>query len=115
MILQTGYVKPNVGAPAVTVLAKVELKSMRFQKLENRNRDSLIMVSALFDADGGYVTGTAKTVNLRLRDETLARTGSGITLRWDFKVKPGTYTIRLVVRESESKEMTTLTRPVTIP
>ncbi len=37
-----------------------------------RSRESLIVVTALFDPGGGDLIGNTKTVNLRLRDETLA-------------------------------------------
>jgi hypothetical protein len=115
VILQTGYSKPQVGDPKVMIVAKVEVKSLHVKRESDRNRDSLIMVSALFGEDGSYLTGTLKRVNLRLRDETLASRDAGVTLRSEFSAKPGTYWIRLVVRESGSKAMTTYSRPITIP
>jgi VWFA-related protein len=115
VVLQTGYSKPKEGDPKVLVAVKVDVSSLHFNKADGRSRDSLTAVSALFDTDGGYVAGTTKTVNLRLRDETLAHMESGIPLQWEFPVKPGTYIVRLVVRESPGQAMTTLTRTVTIP
>jgi len=118
VVLQTGYSKsnlPNAGDPKVLVVAKVDVRWLHFKKADARSRDTLTVVSALFDADGGYVMGSTKTVNLRLRDETLAQMESGVTLRSEFEVKPGTYTVRVVVREAEGKAMTTLNRIVTIP
>ena len=69
---------------------------------------------ALFDPDGGYVTGAAKTVNLRLKEETLKQKDPAITLHWEFDVDPGMYLVRLVVREQESKALTALNRTVKI-
>jgi VWFA-related protein len=115
VILQTGYVKPKTGDPKVTVMAKTEFQSLHFAKTDARSQDSLVMVAALFNADGRYLTGTTKTANLNLLDETLAKKNAGITLRWDFPVKPGAHVIRLVVREAKGKEMSEFSRPVTIP
>jgi hypothetical protein len=42
---------------------------------------------------------------LRLKDETLERLGQGITVRTSFDVKPGTYLIRLVVRDAEGQKL----------
>ncbi|HZS54615.1 MAG TPA: neutral zinc metallopeptidase [Bryobacteraceae bacterium] len=63
------------------------------------------------DDDGSYLIGTSKTVNLQLRDGTLAKTDPSVTLHFDFHVKRGTYLIRLVVRDTQSGAMSTFTRP----
>ena len=46
-------------------------------------------------------------LELRLRDETLAgRLAQGISVKSAFDVTPGTYFVRLVVRDSEGQSMT---------
>jgi VWFA-related protein len=118
VVLQTGYSKsnlPNAGDPKVLVVAKVDVRGLHFRKADERSRDTLTVVSALFDPDGGYVMGSTKTVNLRLQDQTLAEMDSGVTLRSEFEVKPGKYEVRVVVRETEGKAVTTLNRTVTVP
>jgi hypothetical protein len=115
VVLPTGYSKPmNSDDAKVLVVAKIDLRSLHFRQGDGRNRDSLIVVSALFDSEGGYVAGTKKTVNLRLSDESLAKSDPGVTLRSEFEVKRGDYVVRLVVREAEGKAMTTLNRSVAI-
>jgi VWFA-related protein len=115
VVLQTGYSKPNSGADAkVLVVAKIDAASLHFQKAAGRNRDSLSVVAALFDPNGGYVTGAVKTVNLKFLDETLRQKEPAITLNWEFAVKPATYVVRLVIREPQGKAMTTLNRTVKI-
>jgi VWFA-related protein len=115
VVLQTGYSKPNSGADAkVLVVAKIDAASLHFQKAAGRNRDSLNVVAALFDLNGGYVTGAVKTVNLKFLDETLKQKEPAITLNWEFAVKPATYVVRLVIRELQGKAMTTLNRTVKI-
>jgi VWFA-related protein len=115
VVLQTGYSKPNTGTEAkVLVVAKIGVTMLHFQKAAGRSHDSLSVVAALFDPDGGYVTGAAKTVNLRLSDQTLSKKDPAVTLHWEFDVKPGTYVVRLVVREPEGQTMTMLNRTVKI-
>jgi hypothetical protein len=115
VVLQTGYSKPAAGDAKLLLVAKVDVRSLRFKKENDRNLNTLTVVSALFDPDGGYLMGMTKTANLTLRDETLAKMESGVTLRTEFEVKPGTYVVRVVVREAEGQAMTTLNRTVTIP
>jgi hypothetical protein len=73
-------------------------------------------VTVLFDLDGKYVAAKEKRVELRLRDSTLERLiKSGITLKTEFDVKPGTYTVRQIVRDSEASQLASLSRTVEIP
>ena len=113
--LQTQFFKPGVDSAKLTVLAKVDLKRLRFKKLDGRNDDNLTVVSVLFDRNGNYITGMTKNVEMKLRDETLARLAAGITVRTSFDVKPGTYVVRLVVRDSEGQAMAAQNGAVEIP
>ena len=59
---------------------------------------------SIFDRNGNFVSGTQKLLQLRLKDETLqGRLGSGITLKSSFDVKPGSYIVRLVVRDEDGQ------------
>ena len=113
--LQTIFSKSDKAHARLTAIAVVDVRSLHLQKLDARNRESLTMVSSLFDRNGRYVAGMTKTVNLRLRDETVAHGGSEITVPWVFDVKPGTYEVRLVVREVVGGAMSAYNRTVTIP
>jgi hypothetical protein len=55
-------------------------------------------------------------VEMRLRDETLEnRLGWGLIVRTSFDVKPGSYRIRLVVRDGEGQLMAAENGAVEIP
>jgi hypothetical protein len=56
-----------------------------------------------------------KNLEMKLKDETLARLPSGITVKTNFDVKPGTYVVRLVVRDSEGQAMAAQNGAVEIP
>ena len=77
--------------------------------MDGRNRDALIVVSAIFDEDGGYVEGSRSSVNLMLRNETLEHTDDpGVNVQSNFNdMKPGTYLVRIVVRENGGSALST--------
>ena len=89
----------------LTVLTSLDLKQMHFRKEGDRNRNDLTIVAALFDSDGNIMPGSGKTVELRLLDETVAglQQRPPAVIGTDFYVKPGTYLVRLVVRDGEGQ------------
>jgi hypothetical protein len=114
--LHTQFFKPSNETARVTVLAHIDLKTLRFRKADGRNYNDLTIVSALFDRNGNWVTGSEKTLEMRLKDQTLEkRAETGFTIRTTFDVKPGGYLIRLVVRDKEGQEMSAQNGAVEIP
>ncbi len=100
----------------LSVLAHVDLRFVRFRKEEGRNLNNLTVVTALFDRDGRYLDGKEKRLEFRLFDGTLDRLSkSGLTMKTSFDVKPGTYLVRLVVRDTEGDQLSGLSRTVEIP
>jgi hypothetical protein len=73
--------------------------------MEGRNRNEVTLVYGLFDRNGNYTQGIKKVLELRVKDETMERLSQGVTVRASFDVKPGTYLIRLVVRDAEGQKL----------
>lgn len=114
--LHTQFFKSSDADAKLTVLAHVDVKQLRFRKAEGRNWNDLTVVSALFDRNGVFLQGSEKTLQMRLKDETLqSKLGSGITMRASFDVKPGSYLVRLVVRDTEGRLMSAENGAVEIP
>jgi hypothetical protein len=114
--METQFYKTDARNAAVAVLAKVDLKQIPFRREEGRNRNDLTVISGLFDADGNYVAGIQKIVEMRLRDETLTgRLASGLTVRTTLNAPPGKYAVRLVVRDAEGRQLTAESDAVVIP
>ena len=104
--LHTQFFKASEDSAKLSVVVRVDVKHIRFRKVEGRNRNDLTVVSGLFDRNGNYITGVTKVIEMRLKDETLEhKLQSGITLRTSFDVKPGSYLVRLVVRDAEGQVM----------
>jgi VWFA-related protein len=114
--LHMQFFKSSDVAAKIAVLARVNLKSLHFRKANGRNNDNLTVLSGVFDRNGNYISGTEKVIELRLLDPTLEKLlNSGITVRTNFDVAPGSYVIRLVVRDSEGQNMAARNGVVEIP
>jgi VWFA-related protein len=114
--LHTQFFKSGEDMAKVSVLIKVDVKRLKFRKEEDRNRNDLVVVAALFDRNGVYVTGNQKKIEMRLKDETVEkRLDGGLTIRSSFDVKPGNYAVRLVVRDTEGQLMSAQNGVVEIP
>lgn len=114
--LQTQYFKKDEADARLAVLTHLDVKAIRFRKALDRNNDQLTIVTGIFDENGQFVTGLEKIVNMRLRDTTYDRLSrSGFTVKTSFDVKPGTYLVRLVVRDSEGAQMAARNGAVVIP
>jgi hypothetical protein len=99
----------------IAVLAHVDTKLLPFRKADGRNVDDLTIVTVLFDNDGKYVDGKQKVLSMRLMDATREQLlQSGIRTRTTFDVGPGTYQVRLVVRDSEGKLMSAQNQTVQV-
>ena len=114
--LQTEFFKPTETAAELTVVAHLDLKNLKFRKADDRNNDTLTVVSGLFDSNGNFVNGIQKVVELHLRDQTLAAMqNTRVTMNQTFNVGPGRYVVRVVVRDAEGKTMSARNRGVEIP
>jgi VWFA-related protein len=114
--LHTQFFKSSDMDAKLSVMAHVDVKALRYRREDGRNRNDLTVVAALFDPNGNYVAAIEKTVQFRLKDETLEkRLNSGITIKSTFDVKIGSYVVRLVVRDSEGQLMAAENGSVQIP
>ncbi|SPE41866.1 conserved hypothetical protein [Candidatus Sulfopaludibacter sp. SbA3] len=98
----------------LSVMAHLDLKLFKFHKADGRNSNDVTIVSGIFDRNGNYLQGIRKLVELHLKDETLARLGTGVTVKTTFDVQPGTYLIRLVVRDTEGQALSATNNAVEI-
>lgn len=114
--LQTQFFKSEPSQAKLSVLAHLDLKSLRFRKAEGRNQNDITLATAIFDENGNFVTGGEKIVEMRLLDGTRERLErSGINVKSSFDVKPGSYLVRLVVRDAEGEQMAAKNGAVVIP
>ena len=104
--LHLQFFKSSDVAAKIAVLARLNLKNLHFRKADGRNNDNLTITSGVFDRNGNYITGMQKILELHLLDATLDKLlNSGVTVRTNLDVTPGSYVVRLVVRDSEGQTM----------
>ncbi len=114
--LHTQFFKASEDDVKLIVLTHVDVRLMHFRKNQGRNDNVLTCISALFNRNGNLIQGMQKTVTMHWKDETLEhRLASGITLKTSFDVKPGSYMVRLVVRDTEGQLMSAENGTVEIP
>jgi len=114
--LQTQFFKKDETQARLAVLTHFDLKSIHFQKAQGRNNDQLTILTGIFDENGNFVTGLSKIVDMKLLDATYTRLSrSGFTVKTSFDVKPGTYLVRLVVRDALGTQMAARNGAVVIP
>ena len=114
--LHTQFFKRDSTDANLSVLAHVNTQNMHFRKEGDRHLDNLTMETAIFDENGKFVNGGKKVITMNLSDTTLDRLNqSGLSVKSSFDVKPGTYLIRLVLRDSEGAQMAARNGSVEIP
>ena len=112
--MHTQFFKATEQDAKLSVMAHLDLQQFKFRKADGRNRNEVTVVSGIFDRNGNYLQGIRKVVELRLKDETLTRLDKGVTVRSTFDVKPGTYLVRLVVRDTEGQAISATNNAVEI-
>jgi hypothetical protein len=105
------------GNAEFSVMARLDVRPVRFQKAGDRNANTLTFVSTIFDGNGTWVTGQQQQVRLNLPDTSLQKllTSAGIVVRTTFHLAPGVYTVREVVMDSEDHHLGAVSRQIEIP
>lgn len=116
MQLNTKFLTINETTTQLTVLTRLDIHGLRFRKADGRNRDDVVVATAVFDRNGQLVDGQMKEVALKLQDVTLKRLSqTGMTFKSVFTVKPGTYNVRSVVQSSQGDQVSARNLPTVIP
>jgi VWFA-related protein len=114
--LDTQFYKIAAAGAKLEITAHLDIRQLHLRKADDRNRNDVTVVYALFDGSGNYLQGVQKTVELRVKDEDVEhRRKLGLTLKSDFDVKSGVYMIRVVARDTEGRQMAAAGDTVEIP
>jgi hypothetical protein len=103
-------------AGRLNVVLHLDFNGMRFRNVEGKHLNDVNFVTAIFDENGTYITGSDKTVKLNVPEETFQKMlRTGVAVRATFDLKPGKYVIREVVHDSEGAQMAARNGTVVIP
>jgi VWFA-related protein len=112
---QTQFFKSARGSH-LGVVAHITTRGLKFLRNEDRSTDKLIVATAIFDQNGNLVTGQERIIEMQLTDATLEKMNRfGLTVNSTFDLLPGTFLLRIVVRDSAGAQMAALNRAVVIP
>jgi VWFA-related protein len=111
----TRFFKSSPTEAQVTVVAHLDAQELTFRAESDRHAADLTFVTVIFDNDGNFVQGFRKSLAMHLLDPTLAKVrAAGLSVPCEFKLAPGTYLVREVVRDSGGT-ISTLNNTVEIP
>ncbi len=100
----------------ITVQGRLDIHTLSFRKEGDRNIDKITFAVALLNSDGKFASGKQDERDLALKDTELADLQkSGLDFKAQLLASPGTYTLRVVARDSEDGAMAALSRAVKIP
>jgi VWFA-related protein len=100
----------------LAVLARVQLKSLRFIDEDSRHRNLIHLVVVALDGNGQYVDGIARAIQFNLTEPAYAGLlRQGLVSRVNMNLPPGQYRVQAVVRESVQARIGSTHRLVQIP
>ena len=115
MDVSTQSTKDAGGEAMLRVAIHVNVSNLPFEHRKDRSEERLIFVSALFNAQGNYLTGLQQVVDLSLKEAMLEQlSGSGFTANVSLQAPVGTYRLRTVVQETANGHLAAVSRPVEI-
>ncbi|HYL86127.1 MAG TPA: VWA domain-containing protein [Candidatus Angelobacter sp.] len=115
MECQTQFFRSENGV-RLSVVTHVTTAGLKFRKVADRSNDDVTVSTAIFDENGNLLTGQQKTVYMKLRDITLSNLNrDGFRVKSTFDLQPGTFLVRVIVRDSEGAQMGAVNRGVVIP
>jgi VWFA-related protein len=116
LAITSRFFKTSDSEAKLDVMARVDIRRLPYRREADRNCDNVTIVAALFDRNGNYITALSKVLEIRMKDATLqTRIPGGIVVRNEFRVPPGGYVIRVVVRDEQGKLMAADNSGVEIP
>lgn len=114
--MKTEFFMSDDTSAQLSVLTRLDTRGVKFRKIDGRSCDNVVLATGVFDSNGQLVDGKIKEITLKLQDATLQKmTQTGITVKTVFKVKPGTYIVRSVVRGAEGAQLTSQNLTTEIP
>jgi VWFA-related protein len=96
----------------LTVQAMVDLRSLPHRQVDEQNVNELTVVAAVFDRNGKYMGALDKKIPVRWSP---GRAGTMIGATFSFLLDPGSYLVRLVVRDTESQHLSAQDALIEIP
>jgi hypothetical protein len=114
--LETQLSEAATTGAQLTLTARIDVRTLHYQKTGGRNVDTLTIAAGIFDDNGALINTFQKSIDMRLNDQTLAsQVPSGIQVNAAFDLNPGKYVVRFIVRDADGQSTAARNVPVHIP
>jgi VWFA-related protein len=104
--------------PAHTLVAiqtRIDVRKIHFQKRENRNRNIFTIVTVVYDSNDRYVEGKETRIDFNLTDPSYRNVlEEGLLAQASFRLEPGSYRLKTVVREAGETKLGSATKTIEI-
>jgi VWFA-related protein len=113
--LRTQFVRGDQPVARFTVSPTIDLSLLPGRLEQGKSYNELNIVTAVFDNNGKYLTGSDKTFKLNWTPRDDGTLPAGDLPHTNFLLRSGDYAVRVVVCEAMSSRMSAETIPVHIP
>jgi hypothetical protein len=113
--VKAGPSQSSEGRLQLTIRTRVHVKALRYRKESGQHKNALTLVYGVFDRNGNLVAGETDTIELTLTPATLAGEDPVMQAQRTFAIQPGTYSVRVLVRDAEERHLTALNASADVP
>ncbi|MDD5544148.1 MAG: VWA domain-containing protein [Acidobacteriia bacterium] len=105
----------NLPQAAVSVQTRIDVHKIHFQKREDRNRNTFTIVTIIYDASDHMLDGKETRIDFNLTDPNFKNVmQEGLVTQASFRLGPGSYKIRAVVRDAAETKLGSTTKAIEI-
>jgi len=116
IVLAYNYYREDESTYAVSLSTNVGIRGLHFLAEDARRKNLVNLVVAVFDETDRFLDGIEKAIDFKLTEDGYAGLlNRGLNSRVEFKLPPGRYKIKAIVRESADGKMGSANRIVEIP
>ncbi|HEX9137379.1 MAG TPA: hypothetical protein VF905_10610, partial [Nitrospirota bacterium] len=106
---------PDPAHTLVAIQTRIDVRKIHFQKRENRNRNIFTIVTVVYDSNDHYVEGKETRIDFNLTDPSYRNVmEEGLHTQASFRLEPGSYTLKTVVREAGETKLGSATKTIEI-
>ena len=111
----TAEISPSDAGPKVEMRALIDVSRLDFETRRARRNQNLVVIAALLDPAGNFVTGRQADAALALKESSFqALSSAGLTVALALHAAPGSYNLRVLVEETLTGKITATSQPIEV-
>jgi VWFA-related protein len=106
---------PDSTHTLLAIQTRIDVRKIHFQKRENRNRNIFTIVTVVYDSNDRYIEGKETRIDFNLTDPSYKNVmEEGLLAQASFRLEPGNYRLKTVVREAGETKLGSATKTIEI-